>query len=337
MKLKRYTLSAVMAMGVALTGLPADAQEMTFFRIASGSATGTYYPMAGLIAQIIGNPPGARTCEKGGNCGMVGLVAIAQSAHGSVANLNSIKSGKVESGLAQSDVAFWAYTGTGPFEGKKPNKKICVISSLYQEHLHVVAGQKSGIKTVADFKDKTIGMGLQGSGALVGARILVDAYGLKEKEDFKPEYVKGKTSADQIRDGHADAFVTVTGYPNAAITEMASIQGANLIPIDGAIRDQMLEDYRFYSSAKIPGDTYKGVSNDTETIAVNALWVSSSDLPEELHYGVVKGLFENAKAKKLLTYGHSKGKSINLETSQDGVSIPLCPGSERFYKEVGVI
>ena len=134
MRLSKCAFIAIVAAGLSLTAQQAEAQKMKFFRIASGSAGGTYYPMAGLIAQVIANPPGARTCAKGGNCGMEDLVAIAQSAHGSVANVNSIKSGQVESGFAQSDVTYWAYTGTGPFKGKTPNKTLCVLASLYPEH-----------------------------------------------------------------------------------------------------------------------------------------------------------------------------------------------------------
>ena len=107
MKSKKTLLAAALGAAVLTAGSPVLAQDMTFFRIASGSAGGTYYPMAGLLAQVISNPPGARTCAKGGNCGMEGLVAIAQSAHGSVANVNSIKSDQVESGFAQSDVTYW--------------------------------------------------------------------------------------------------------------------------------------------------------------------------------------------------------------------------------------
>ena len=94
----------------------------------------------------------------------------------------------------------------------------------------------------------------------------------------------------------------------------------------------------FYSKAVIPGGTYKGNDSDTETVAVSALWVSRSDLPdaESLHYGVVKGLFGNKKAAKLLANGHAKGKSMTLDTAFDGVPIPLCPGAEKFYKEAGV-
>ena len=145
MRVKAVALGAAVAAATVTGGMTTQAQDMQFFRIASGSAGGTYWPMAGLLAQVISNPPGARTCAKGGNCGMEGLVAIAQSAHGSVANVNSLKSDQIESGFAQSDVTFWAYTGTGPFKGKEPLKKLCVLASLFPEHVHVVTGVDRGI------------------------------------------------------------------------------------------------------------------------------------------------------------------------------------------------
>lgn len=336
MNMKAVAYSAALATAVAAGSFTAQAQDMKFFRIASGSAGGTYFPMAGLLAQVISNPPGARTCAKGGNCGMEGLVAIAQSAHGSVANVNSIKSDQIESGFAQSDVTYWAYTGTGPFKGKKPLKKLCVLGSLFAEHVHVVTGVDRGINSVNDLKGKKVAMGLPASGALVGARLVVGAYGLDEKKDFTPEYVKSKTGADKIRDGHLDAFITVTGYPNASVTEMAATQGAKLVPVDGKARDALIKKAPFYSADVIPGGTYKGNPKDTQTVTVSALWVSRSNLSEDLHYGVVKGLFGNKKAAKILKYGHAKGKSITLDTHNVGVPIPYCPGAVKFYKEAGV-
>ena len=333
---KSLTFGAAM-LAVSLAAGAVQAQEMKFFRIASGSAGGTYFPMAGLLAQVISNPPGARTCAKGGNCGMEGLVAIAQSAHGSVANINSIKSGQVESGFAQSDVTYWAYTGTGPFEGKEPIKKLCVLASLFPEHVHVVAGKDRGIKSVMDLKGKRVAMGLPASGALVGARLVVGAYGLEEKVDFTPEYVKSKTGADKIRDGHLDAFITVTGYPNASVVEMTATQGGQLVPVDGAARDALIEKAPFYAADVIPGGTYKGNPDDTQTVTVSALWVSSSDVEEATAYGVVKGLFGNKKAAKFLKNGHAKGKSMTLDTAFVGVPIPLCKGAEKYFKEIGAL
>lgn len=336
MKMKTAAFTAAFATAAVLGGMAAQSQDMKFFRIASGSAGGTYFPMAGLLAQVVSNPPGARTCEKGGNCGMEGLVAIAQSANGSVANVNSIKSKQVESGFAQSDVTYWAYTGTGPFEGKGKMEELCVLTSLYPEHAHFVAGKNSGIKSVSDIKGKKFGMGLPASGALVGSRLVVAAYGLEEKKDFTPEYVHSSTAGNMMRDGHLDAFQTVSGYPNASITEATSTQGAVLVPIDGKERDDLIEKAPFYSKAVIPGGTYKGNDNDVETVAVSALWVSNKNLPEDLHYGVVKGLYDNKKAAKVLANGHAKGKSITLDTHHVGVPIPYCPGAAKFYKEAGV-
>lgn len=313
-----------------------DPPKIRFFRIASGAAGGTYFPMAGLLAQVITNPPGARGCAEGGNCGMDGLVAIAQSAHGSVANVKSLDKDQVESAFAQSDITYWAYTGTGPFSGKEPVKKLCVLTSLYPEHIHLVAGKGAGFKSVADLKDTTVGLGLPASGALVGARLVMDAYGLMEKRDFRPEYIKTQTGADMVRAGKVDAFFAITGYPNAAITELAAGAGMTLIPIDGKERDALIKRAPFYSADAIPGGTYKGQPKPVETVAVSALWISRSNLPEDLQYGVIKGLYGNKQAEQLLRNGHARGKSVTLATYNVGVPIPFCPGAVKFYKEMGV-
>ena len=299
-------VAAALAGGLALWLYPgpAGAQKMLFFRIASGAAGGTYFPMAGLLAQVISNPPGARSCAKGGNCGMEGLVAFAQSTHGSVANVSALDADQVESAFVQSDVTFWAYTGTGPFTGKKAFTKLCVLSSLYPEHVHVVAGKDRGIKSVYDLKGKRVSIGLPESGVLVGARLVLGAHGLVEKRDFMPEYVKSKTATELVRDGHLDAFIDVSGYPIDGVFEMANTTGLTLAPVQGK------------ESA--------------------SLIAKATNLPDELHYGVVKGLYGNIQARHLLNNGHAKGKNLTLESHHAGVPIPYCPGAARFYKEKGV-
>ena len=123
MAVRALLAAALLALcGVATTGL-APAQEMRFFRIGTGGVAGTYYPIGGLIADIISNPPGARPCDKGGSCGVPGLVAIAQSSNGAVANVDAIGSDNLESGFAQSDVAYWAYTGTGIYSGSRQGRE----------------------------------------------------------------------------------------------------------------------------------------------------------------------------------------------------------------------
>lgn len=330
-------VAAVLAAGAAdAQDEPADAQDMKFFRIASGSAGGTYFPIAGIMAQAISNPPGARPCDKGGSCGVEGLVAIAQSSNGSVANATAVDAGQVESALAQSDVTFWAYSGTGVFEGKEKKEKLRVIASLYPEHVHVVARAGAGVETLSDLKGKTIGIGLPASGAIVDARIVLETAGLRETEDYTPEYLNSADSIARIREGRADAMIAVTGYPQPAVADLTSTVGGTLIPIDGKVRDEIVTENKFFAETTIPGGTYKGNPEDIETVAVTALWITSVDQSEELIYGLTKALW-NDSTRMLLDGSHAKGKSITLETALEGVPIPLHPGAERYYREAGII
>ena len=227
----RTVLAALL---LALVGLSqaSVAQEMKFFRIGTGGVAGTYYPIGGLIADIISNPPGARPCDKGGSCGVPGLVAIAQSANGSVANVNGIKSGALESGFAQSDIAYWAHTGTGIYEGQGEVENLRAIASLYPESIHLVAHKDSGIKSVRDLKGKRVSLDEPGSGTLVDSRIILEAFGLTE-DDVEAEYIKPSPAVAKMRDGQLDAFFIVSGYPTGSVVELASAIGADLVPIDG--------------------------------------------------------------------------------------------------------
>lgn len=329
-------LSAFLGSLTILTLGAADlavAQDIKFFRIGTGGTGGTYYPIGGLIAQAISNPPGSRACDKGGSCGVPGLVAIAQSANGSVANINAINSGTLESGFAQSDVAYWAYTGTGIFKERGKLGTLRAIASLYPESIHLVARKGAGIASVSDLKDKRVSLDEPGSGTLVDARLILAAYGLSE-DDVRADYIKPTPAINKIKDGQLDAFFIVAGYPTGSVAELASSAGAELVPIDGPEAEAIIKKYGFFAAGTIPAGTYEGIG-ETETLSVGAQWVVSADVDEQLVYDIVKALW-NEKSRKLLDNGHAKGKSITIETALDGIGIPLHPGAERYYREAGL-
>jgi TRAP transporter TAXI family solute receptor len=311
--------------GVAALGGVALAQAPTFFRIGTGGTAGTYYPIGGLIANSISGA---------GDKGVPGLVASAVATNGSVANVNAIQAGSSESGFSQSDVAYWAYTGTGLYEGKPKVEDLRIIATLYPETIHLVASKSSGIKSVADLKGKRVALDEPGSGTLVDARIVLAAYGLTEK-DIKPEYLKPGPAGDRLRDGALDAFFFVGGYPTGAISELASSAGIALVPIAGPEVDKLLKDYQFFARDKVPAGTYKDVG-ETETISVNAQWLTSAKQPDQLIYDIVKVLWNDA-SRATLDAGHAKGKLISLKNATAGLGVPLHPGAERFYKEAGVL
>ncbi|WP_111429889.1 TAXI family TRAP transporter solute-binding subunit [Rhodobacteraceae bacterium DSL-40] len=334
MNRRHFTLAGVFLTGLAVSGV-AVAQQPQFFRIGTGGTAGTYYPIGGLIANAISSPPGSRPCDEGGSCGVPGLIATALSANGSVANVNAIASGSLESGFSQSDVATWAQTGTGIWEGREPVEKLRAIANLYPETIHLVASADSGITSVGDLRGKTVSLDEPGSGTLVDAHIILKAYGLTE-DDIKPAYLKPDQAAERMRDGAMDAFFFVGGFPAGAIAELASQDDITLVPISGPEAATVLDEYRFFAENTVPGGTYEGVDGDVTTISVGAQWVTSADQPEELIYEITKALW-NENTRKLLDAGHQKGKEITIDTALDGIGIPLHPGAEKYYREAGLI
>ena len=310
-----------------------NAQDLRFFRIGTGGVAGTYYPIGGMIAHAISNPPGSRPCETGGSCGPPGLVLIAQSANGSVANVDGIQQGKLESGFVQSDIAHWAYTGTGTFSGDPPRNELRAIANLYPESLHIVVRKDSGITRITDLVGKRISLDEPGSGTLIDAQLVLNEFGIYQS-DVEVHYMKPAVAIKHMRSNRLDAFFVVAGYPARAISDLASDTEIVLIPIEGEPADRLVERYQFFSRASIPGDVYTGVT-PVQTVSVGAQWLVASSVDSETVYQITRSLW-NQNSRKLLDNGHAKGRYISLNTALDGITVPLHPGSKRFYAEIGM-
>jgi len=322
MSTRRTLLAALAALAAAATlGAPLAASAQQFFRIGTGGTAGTYYPVGGMIANIV-TQPGK-------------IVATAQASNGSVANVTGIAGGALESGFSQADVATWAQTDTGIFTGKPGVPGLRLIATLYPESVHVVVRKGSGLKSIADLKGKRVALDEPGSGTLVNARSILAAYGIKES-DIKPEYIKPNQAGDKMKDGSLDAFFFTGGAPAGAIAELASSgTGIELLPIDGAQAEALRKTSGFFAPDTIAADTYKGVG-ETRTLAVGAQWVTSDKADPNVIYELVKALYGEA-GQKALAAGHAKGKFITRENAVKGAGIPFHPGAERYYREVGVL
>jgi len=175
-----YVLGVLLAIAsVATTGV--RAQDLTFVRIGTGSTGGTYFPIGGLIASAISNPPGSRACAEGGSCGVPGVIAVTQSTQGSVENVRAVAAGELDMALSQADVAFHAHFGNGVFAGDKRLPNLRAVANLYPEEVHIVVRSDSGIQSVTGLKGKRVSLGEKASGTLVVARLVLAAYGLNER------------------------------------------------------------------------------------------------------------------------------------------------------------
>ena len=315
-------------LGTALAGSQAFAQDITFFRIGTGGTAGTYFPIGGLIANAISNPPGSRTCADGGSCGVPGVVATAVASNGSVANVNAINSGSMQSGFTQSDVAYWAYNASGIYEGRPKVDTLRAIANLYPESFHLVARKGSGIKSIKDLKGKRMSLDEPGSGTLVDARLILAAYGMTEK-DVKAEYLKPQQSADKLKDGALDAFFSVSGWPQGAIAELAATTGIDLVPIDGPEAENLIKQFSFFAADEIPDGAYKGVTG-VKTVSVNAIWATSSKQADQLIYNITAALW-NPSTRKLLELRPCQGQGDQARDGDRRASASRCMRARRSF------
>jgi TRAP transporter TAXI family solute receptor len=263
-----------------------------------------------------------------------GLIAVAQSSTGSVANVEAIQAGEIESGFAQSDVAYAAFTATGPFAGKAPADRLRALANLYHESVHLVVRADSDLHAVTDLKGRRVSLDAEGSGSIVDARLVLAAFGLSEA-DLEASYTPLAASIDRMRDGELDAFFLTAGWPVPAVLELAGSTGIRLLPIAGPEVDRLLAGHPFLMPRTIPADAYPGVTA-TPTVAVGAEWLVGRDLADALVYGLCAALW-SPSARTKLDAGHPRGSSIRLATALAGIAIPLHPGAARYYREHGLL
>ncbi len=332
---RRRLLASGAGLGAfAALGQVVRAQEnnIRYFRIGTGATGGTYYPIGTVLANAISNPPGSRPCDRGGACGVPGLIATAQTTQGSVQNLEELMLGRFDAAFTQADVAYWAYRSEMIYQGKKPFADLRLIATLYPETVHLVVRREAGIAAVGDLKGKRVSLGEAGSGTLVHARIVLEAHGLAA-DDLDSVYLRIGESADAVRQGKLDAFVFTGGVPVSAVSALAGASEIALLPVAGAPVEPLRRRFPYFNPARISGAEYKGVV-DTPTLAVNTLWVVDAKADAELVYGITKALW-HPNTKTLLEKGHPAGKHITLERAAESSPIPFHPGAERYYREIG--
>ncbi len=332
---RREVLGGLGALTTAL-GLPGQAlsQDMKFFRIGTGGAGGTYFPIGGLLANAISAPPGSTPCDKGGACGVPGLVAIAQTTNASVANCTGVETGQMESGLAAADIVYQAFNGQGTFKDKKYGK-LRVIANLFPEHLHLVLPKGGKLEGIAALKGKRVSVFQAGSGTQVAVLEFLKQFNIT-KADMQTSELNPQQSADRMADGQLDAFFIIGGTPLAAISQLASTKGMEIYSMSDSDVATFLKALPYYYEDPIPAKSYEGQNNVIKSVAVGAQWIVSSDVPEQLVYDITTALW-NANTRKLLDNGHAKAKEIKLEAALKAVQVPLHPGAEKFYKEKGVL
>jgi TRAP transporter TAXI family solute receptor len=289
--------------------------QQRFVTIATGGTAGTYFPLGGALAEIW-------------NKSIKNMNANATATGASAANIAMLKNGEVDVIFVQNDAAFYAMNDMEPYKGKSlPDIK--GLAALYDETCQLVALADSGIRTVADLKGKRVSVGAAGSGVELNARQILEAAGLSYA-DIKVQYLSFAESASNLKDGNIDAAFNTAGAPTAAIQDLAASKKIVLVAIDKDVAARLMKKWAFYTPTKISGKTYIGVDADVMTVSVKSMLAVSAKLDPALVYDMLKAMYANGER---MAASHKKGADIKIATATDGMSIPLHPGAEKFFKE----
>lgn len=295
-----------------------------FVTIGTGGQTGVYYVVGQSICKLVNR-----------NTSSSGIKCTAPSTGGSVANLNSIRSGSQNMGVAQSDQQFNALNGQGPFAEQGPWKELRAVFSVHPELFTVVARADSGIKTFNDLKGKRVNIGNPGSGQRATMEAVMGAMGWTNDDFQLASELKAAEQAQALCDNKIDAMVYVVGHPSGSIQEATSSCEAVIVPVDSKEIRALVASKPYYAMGKVQGGLYTGTAGDVDTFGVVATFVSSTASDEDTIYQVVKAVFDNFKRFKALHPAFA-----NLEPAsmiKDGVSAPLHDGAVKYFKEKGMM
>lgn len=257
-----------------------------------------------------------------------------QSTGASVANIRMIQNGEVDLALVQTDIADYAWNGTEMFKDDGKLQNFSVIASLYPELIQVVVRAESGIESIADLKGKKVSVGAPGSGTEANARQILEIYGLTYKDLAQVQYLSFSESAEAFKDKHIDAFFVTAGIPNAGIQDTATMHKIQILAVPDDMYKNLHNKYGFYGQALIPAGCYINQTEPVRTVAVQAVLIARRDLDADVVYEMTAALFENLPE---LATAHAKGKEVSLEGALTGVSTPLHPGAEKYFKEKGIV
>ncbi len=319
-------LAAVFGSAVLAAGLlsSANAAERRFITIGTGGVTGVYYPTGGAICRLVNK--GRR--DHGIRCSV-------ESTGGSVYNLNTIRAGELDMGVAQSDWQYHAYNGTSKFTDAGPNKDLRAMFSVHSEPFTVVARKDSGISTFDDLKGKRVNIGNPGSGQRGTMEILMESKGWTKDDFALATELKSAEQAQALCDNKIDAMVFTVGHPSGSIQEATTACDTVLVAVTGPEVDTLVADNPYYAAAVIPGGMYRGNPDDVQTFGVKATFVSSTALPDDVAYEVVKAVFVNFDDFRRL---HPAFANLNKEDLvRDGNTAPTHDGAAKYFKEAGLM
>ncbi|MBQ2989926.1 MAG: TAXI family TRAP transporter solute-binding subunit [Clostridia bacterium] len=311
-------LALVLCMAIPMTS-SADVKIPRFMTVGTGATGGAYYPIGVALAEVLTNN--------------LGTNATAQVTGGSLDNLRLINEGTCDIGVVQGNNMMDAYEGTGNYVGN-PYKNInALFGGLSKGYFQVVVLENSPIQSMSDLIGKKVCMGPAGNGAIAVADLIWGKYGFSI-DDVKASYVAYDDGISQLEDGNCDAVVIQVAIPASAIQQLAAGGKAfRLLSVDADKAEELCAEYGYFGYGPIATTVYDNMKEEANTMYISNMVSVRADLDEEIVYEMTKALFENIET---IQNSHKAAKGLNLEGAVR-VSIPMHPGAQRYFTEIGAM
>lgn len=287
--------------------------------VLTGGTSGAYYPLGLELAKAI-----ART--------MPDVKTSVQATKGAAENLNLLQAERGDIAFTLGDALSGAWKGSGDAGFKAPLKKLRAIATLYPNYIQIVARADSGIRSLADLKGKRISVGVAKSGIELNARAIVAAAGLTYKDFAKVEYLPFGESIELLKDRQIDVTLQSAVPGVLALRDLASSLDIVVVPIPAEVVGRMGDPA--YFAAVIPAGTYRAQTADVPTAAVENYLVTHDGVSNDIAYGMTRALWTNLDR---LAAAHPAAKAIDLKHALEGLPVPLHPGAQRYYQEIGLL
>ena len=280
----------------------------------TGGEAGVYFPLGVAMADII-------------DSSFDNVTATGVSSGASVSNAEQLNNGEAQLALVQNDIAFYGAEGANMFSETLDNYS--GVFTIYPETIQLVTLADSGIDSVADLEGKRVAIGDMGSGTEANATQIIEAHDMTI-DDVDAQYLDFADASTNLQDGNVDAAFVTAGTPTGAIQELSASADVKIVSFDEEALNNLMEEYSYYTQVDIPADAYDNFDSTASTVAVQAMLIASNDIPEDQMYEMTKAIFENLDS---MANAHVRGEELNLETAEDGMSIDLHPGVQRYYDE----
>lgn len=319
--MKNFAIVTLATAGIIAGSIAGAAAQQKFVSIGTGGVTGVYYPTGGAICRLV---------NKGRK--KHGIRCSAESTGGSIYNINTLRAGELEFGVAQSDWQYHAYHGSSKFKKQGAFKDLRAVFSVHPEPVTIIASDKSGIKNVTDLKGKRVNIGNPGSGTRGTWEVMEEALGWQRSDLKLAAGMKSAETGQAVCDDKIDAYFWLVGHPSALTQESLATCAAHLVNATGPAIDTLVADNSYYRTATIPAGMYNNKA-DVTTFGVGATFVTSAKVPDDVVYVLVKAVFDNFDQFKKLHPAFANLKPA--EMIKDSLSAPLHAGAVKYYKEKG--